>query len=455
MKLKINSRLLFIAFLSMILTAALTISVFHTSFRAQAEKDIRLSSQTIAAAYPYLENKAELNNFTAKALRITLVAPDGLVLYESEEQKGYLENHVDRPEIAAALTKGTGESIRHSTTSGYDTYYYAVLLQDGNVLRVAMQAQNMYSIYDESIPLVILIGVGLMILSAVLSVMLTRSLIKPIESMAGNLDEIEKHVPYPELEPFAKAVREQQEKKQAVDRMRQEFTANVSHELKTPMTSISGYAEMIENGMAKEEDIKDFAGKIHNEACRLMNLVGDIIKLSELDDPTSIPDMVPVDMLGLIENTAELLSLQAEKAGIIITAEGEASFVRGNLSMIQEMVYNLCDNAIRYNRPGGSVRLEVVNEGQYVRVSVSDTGIGIPESHVGRIFERFYRVDKSRSKETGGTGLGLAIVKHIVIRHEGKIQVDSTEGQGTVIRILLKNARGFQQGKGKPDRVLS
>lgn len=441
MKVKINSRLLFIAFLSMVLTAALSVSVFHTSFRSQAEKDIRLCAETIAEAYKHLDSVEELDSFTLDgAFRITLIGSDGTVIYESTGEHETMENHLQRPEIVSALGNGHGEAIRESSTSGFDTYYYAVLLEDDSVIRVAMKVGNMYSIYDKSIPLVLMIGAAMMLLSAVFAIMLTRKIIAPIEAMAENLDEIDKHVPYPELEPFARAVRQQQEKKQEIERMRQEFTANVSHELKTPMTSISGYAEMIENGMAKDADIKTFAGKIHSEACRLMNLVGDIIKLSELDDPNITPEVTLVDLLELAENTAELLAFPAERAGVSISAWGETGMIMGNLGMMEELIYNLCDNAIRYNRRGGTVSITVSDLGDTVRLSVADTGIGIAPEHVGRIFERFYRVDKSRSKATGGTGLGLAIVKHIVLRHGGKIDVDSAAGKGTDIRIWLKKA---------------
>lgn len=266
---------------------------------------------------------------------------------------------------------------------------------------------------------------------------LTQSIVQPIEQMASHLDEISENVPYPELSHFALAIREQQEKRSQNEQMRQEFTANVSHELKTPLTSISGYAEMIENGMVREEDLTEFAGKIHHEAGRLLSLIGDIIQLAELDEPSSKREFYPVNLLEISQRTVALLTLPAERSQIHLSVIGSPCFISGNAGMLEELIYNLCDNAIRYNRPGGSVIVSVQETDQGILLKVEDTGIGIPKEHQSRIFERFYRVDKSRSKETGGTGLGLAIVKHIALQHHAKITVSSEVHHGTQIYVCF------------------
>lgn len=227
-----------------------------------------------------------------------------------------------------------------------------------------------------------------------------------------------------------------------IERIKQEFTANVSHELKTPMTSISGYAELIENGMAAEKDVSIFAGRIRRESARMLTLIGDIIKLSQLDESPDEELFSDVELLSVCRESASVLELSADKANVSLEVEGEEVTVRGSLTELGELVYNLADNAIRYNRPGGSVKITVGRENGNAVVSVADTGIGIPDEHIGRVFERFYRVDKSRSKETGGTGLGLAIVKHIAERHSARLEISSKPGVGTTIKVIFGSQEG-------------
>jgi PAS/PAC sensor signal transduction histidine kinase len=218
--------------------------------------------------------------------------------------------------------------------------------------------------------------------------------------------------------------------KKKAEKMRREFTANVTHELKTPLTSISGYAEIIASGLVKSDDIPNFANKIHKESGRLLSLISDIMELSQLDEKFSDEEFAPVDLAGVAAEVAEDLRSNAEKHGITITVDTKTAVINGNRNQIYELIYNLCDNAIRYNRENGSVKIITGDDNEHPFVKVADTGIGIPEKHHKRVFERFYRVDKSRSKETGGTGLGLAIVKHITERHGGEISLESSE-QGT------------------------
>lgn len=225
------------------------------------------------------------------------------------------------------------------------------------------------------------------------------------------------------------------EKKKA-EKMRREFTANVTHELKTPLTSISGYAEIIASGLARPDDVQGFARRIHKESGRLLTLIGDIIKLSQLDETLSEEEYVSFDIAGVANEVAEDLRTNALKHEVTISTQTQKAVMKGNRNQFYELIYNLCDNAIRYNRPGGSVKITVEKNDEHCIIKVSDTGIGIPAKHHKRIFERFYRVDKSRSKETGGTGLGLAIVKHITERHGGSISVESGQ-DGTTFTVVF------------------
>lgn len=245
---------------------------------------------------------------------------------------------------------------------------------------------------------------------------------------------IAKKVEY-ELTTAAQSVKEQKRKQKEVDKIKRQFTANVSHELKTPLTSIAGYAELIENGLADEADIKRFAGTIQSEAQRLIGLSADLIKLSQLDEAEVSPQLTSVDLYECARNCIDALSLKAEKRGVAMRLLGDSCVISANRGLLADLIYNLCENAIRYNRENGTVTVSVGFNGNESVLRVADTGIGIPSKYQERIFERFYRVDKSRSKETGGTGLGLAIVKHIVEFHGAVIQLESKENEGTIITV--------------------
>ncbi len=227
--------------------------------------------------------------------------------------------------------------------------------------------------------------------------------------------------------------------KEARETLRREFTSNVSHELKTPLTSISGFAELINTGMADGEDAKRFAGNIHKEAKRLITLVGDIIRLTQLDGG-EIPYDGSVDLYSVATNVADRLANIAESANVTLTVSGEHAMAEGNITILEEMIFNLCDNAIKYNRPGGYVRVNVSFGEDGAVISVSDNGIGIPEDKQDRVFERFYRVDKSHSREIGGTGLGLSIVKHAAAYHRASIALESEEGVGTTVTVTFGEA---------------
>lgn len=437
---KINIKMFFMGIVSIVLAVIMSVSIYHNAFKKQQKHDIQEYTQTLAAACEEARGYDWLKKCKNDDMRITVVSGDGTVLYESGTEAEKMDNHLNRQEVKEAILNGKGESTRHSDTMGFNTYYYAILLPSGDVLRVAMDVETMFHGFNNTLPGILLVGCVVMIISIVISVFLTKSIVKPIEKMAENFDNIEDAVPYKELRPFAFAVKEYQLEKEQNSNMRQEFTANVSHELKTPLTSISGYAEMIETGMAKEEDIKVFAGKIHSEAKRLLTLIADILRLSELDedkDGIGIPKC-DTDLLETAKNAVNVLAFKAEQAGVDISVKGEPVIIKGNKRLLEEMIYNLCDNAVKYNRKGGKVVVSVEKCDGKPQICVADTGIGIPKEHQERIFERFYRVDKSRSKATGGTGLGLAIVKHAAFNHNAKITLKSELDEGTEIKVTFE-----------------
>ena len=355
-----------------------------------------------------------------------------------------MENHLTRPEIVQALQGSIGKDIRDSQTMGYETYYYAVQLPGGNILRVAQDAETVWSVYDGALPAIVLSCVALMLAAAILSTLLTRALVQPVLNMTEDLDHIQDKVPYKELIPFAESIHADRILRENNEKMRQDFTANVSHELKTPLTSISGYAELIETGIAKPEDVPGFAQKIHGEASRMIQLVNDILQLSSLDnasETSSMPEMEVVDLLDVVKECVERQKLNARHAYITLTYLGESAPVRGNRNLLDELCQNLCDNAIRYNRPGGKVQIVTAcTRDGHCSLTVTDNGIGIPRESQSSVFERFYRVDKSRSKATGGTGLGLAIVKHIALIHGARIKLESQVDVGTTITVTFPTA---------------
>lgn len=371
-------------------------------------------------------------------IRVTLVHADGTVYYDNFADPNAMDNHADRPEIRQALENGSGSDIRNSSTVDQSAFYYAVRLKNGDVMRLAQEASNIWSVYFRSMPLIMLLAAGMACVSLYLAHLLTARLVQPIERMTAHLNNVSGVARYPELEPFMDMIEQQHEEILRSANMRVEFTANVSHELKTPLTSISGYAELIESGMAQGEQAKTFAAEIHKSANRLLTLINDIIRLSQMDAPMPDLKFEPVDLAQIAANTFEQLEMSARKADVTLQLDAKPAMVEADRQIMDELLYNLCDNAIRYNVHGGSVKLEVRPIRDKVIVCVQDTGIGISPENQEHVFERFYRVDKSRSKATGGTGLGLAIVKHIAVKHNAQIELESELGRGTKISVIFE-----------------
>ncbi|MDR2742839.1 MAG: PAS domain-containing protein [Treponema sp.] len=537
--------------LSVILTAGL----IHMAVYQDISEDLK---HNIAAATEYIGAACELNGINyleslpqeSRGIRITLIASDGRVLYDTAVDPGRLPNHLDRPEIRAAFNTGSGESTRLSETISKETYYYAVKLNNGCVLRTATTTDSIFIRMLNLILISMGIAAVIFMIIAVTGSQVTEKIVAPINSI--DLDDPENNAVYDELTPLLSRIKkqndaiaeqlEEMQKKQnefttitdnmkegllvldqdgrilacnksagsllgihlkhveyqsalavrrdepfrsalekalhgvptetelpagqrrlrlfanpvmykgAVqgvilvildvteqaqrDTLRREFSANVSHELKTPLMVISGFAEIMAGGLAKQEDMPRFAEKIYGEAQRLINLVNDIMTLSRLDEGGNAQPKEEANLLALANNAVERISGAAAERNVTITVDGGQARIPGILHVLDEMIFNLIDNAVKYNIEGGSVRVSVEDRGEEVFVSVEDTGIGVPEDERERIFERFYRVDKSRNNVVEGTGLGLSIVKHGALLHGAKIEVESGAEKGS--RFILR-----------------
>ncbi|MCI8594427.1 MAG: PAS domain S-box protein [Oscillospiraceae bacterium] len=540
------------ALLAVLLSAVLFSLACYQRLYEQMKQDTRKEAGYIIAVVEdsgsgWMERLAPVTD-----ARLTHIAADGSVLYDSEGAAGQFENHAGRAEVRAALSGGVGESARLSGTLGEQTYYYAVRLSDGTVLRVSNTIGSVYAILLGGVPLLVLIVLAAVLTAAVLAGRQAQRIVQPINALdleepAANLGA------YDELSPLLgrmaaqngqiknqmEALHRQQEELAAItanmreglvvlsagakvlsmnrsareilgagaesvtghsifaycrtreflevaeralagqsgsteiekegrtyrlmaspveegggeggcilllvditeghsaERLRREFSANVSHELKTPLTSISGYAELLCNGMVKQEDVPRFAERIYQEANRLIALVQDIIKLSQLDEGAAELEKEPVELLALAERVAERLGDSAAERQVTVTVTGKRRTVQGVPALLDELLYNLCENAVRYNRPGGKVTVTVDERGGRTEVTVADTGVGIPENDRERVFERFYRVDAGRSKGSGGTGLGLSIVKHAAQCHGAAVSLQSAEGEGTTVTVTF------------------
>lgn len=422
------------------ITAVLILSVFYSYSDNQLKEQLRVVESVVENQLAQDDDTAFISNHIDKNVRITLVAKDGTVIADSQESANKLGNHLNRQEIQQAIKNGEATVTRHSDTQEKKVYYFAKQLDNGNILRVSAEAKSIGKFFSDYIMYIFLCIIVVIVAAVFVSMGITKSIVKPITQLGQSLDNIDKFKSDEELKPLVNALLQQKKKQKMLDKQKKQFTANVSHELKTPLTSIAGYAELIETGMAKPEDIKPFAGVIRKQALRLVNLSEDIIQLSQLEESDD-EDMSfeSVNLYEIAQRCVEALNINAINKCVTLNLTGEECYIRGKAQLVEELVYNLCDNAIRYNKENGNVTVTVTPLEKGASVSVKDTGIGIPEKYQERIFERFFRVDKSRSKATGGTGLGLAIVKHITQLHDAKLEISSEEGKGTEIIVTFKD----------------
>ena len=547
---KIFQSILLVAGCVLLASLLIIMGFLYDYFGGVEENQLR-DELSLAAAAVEDGGTDYLSRLTADRYRLTWIAADGSVLYDTRTDAESLENHASRAEVSQALTTGTGESTRYSSTLMEKTMYYAQRLDDGTVLRISISRATVGMIAVGMIQPLLIVLIVALILSGLLARRLSRRIVDPLNSL--DLEHPLDNDAYEELSPLLKRIhhqhveiqtqlRELREKtdeftqitgsmreglvlldehgsilsinaaaqtlfgadaqcvgkdfltversheisaaiqaavadghsevraeragrvyqfdisritsdgkllgtvilafditeQEFAEQNRREFTANVSHELKTPLQGIIGSAELIENGMVRPDDLPRFVGHIHAEAARLVTLIDDIIRLSQLDEGDAMPTE-PVDLLAVSQEAAENLHDAAAARDVTVSVTGQPSVIPGVRRLLYEIVYNLCDNAIKYNRDGGRVDITVAHDAGGSSITVADTGIGIAPEHQSRVFERFYRVDKSHSKASGGTGLGLSIVKHAVQYHHGRIELESTPGTGTTIRVVFPN----------------
>ena len=542
-----------LALVTILLSSLLVTIVYYANSDARMKSEVREETRFVRGAVE-LSGQDYLATVENTANRITLIDTDGTVLYDNQADPATMENHSDREEFQEASTAGAGEATRISDTIAEQTFYYAVKLQNGQVLRVAATTDSVFAAVLAVLPWILGVEVLVAVCTVLFSNFLIKKIVAPINRL--DLDHPADNEIYDELSPLLgkisrqneviaqqmKSLREKQEEftsitenmsegflvldnntdilsyntsalrllgaetvpaeshvsalalnrsagfRSAVDgalagkrseqlvrqggrccqvmanpvlrdgevegavvvilditereereNLRREFTANVSHELKTPLTSISGFAEIIKNGIVKPEDIPRFAGNIYEESQRLVTLVDDILNLSRLDEADVQLEREDFDLSSLARDVAGRLKASAKKNGVVITVIGDKAEINGVKSIVDEMVFNLVDNAVKYNKQNGRVTVTVDSSSDGTALTVTDTGIGIPQADVDRVFERFYRVDKSHSKEIGGTGLGLSIVKHGAAFHNAKVSLQSTEGEGTTVRLVFPN----------------
>lgn len=440
MRKKIQRSMVMVLAVTLLLSYIILTLITYNRNLDTLEAEVRQEAKYIQAAInisgaEYLEEMDGVDWTT----RVTQIDENGDVLYDTRRDSSTLENHSGRKEVREALAEGEGEDVRMSDTVGQEMYYYALLLDDGTVLRASKSMDGLVRTALGNLPVMAGLAAIMLILAYFMAKWQTRRLVKPIYDL--DLEHPLDNETYDELTPFLEAMDRQNKEKEAVSNMRKEFSANVSHELKTPLTSISGYAEIMKNGMVRPQDIPLFSERIYKEARRLITLVEDIIKLSKLDEESVELEKQDVDLYELTREIISHLSPQASQKSIRMEVTGEPVKYFGIRQILDEMIYNVCENAIKYNNEYGRVSVWVGNTLDGPKITVSDTGIGIPEEHHERIFERFYRVDKSHSKERGGTGLGLSIVKHGALLHGAKVSVESTPGRGTRIEMQFPKER--------------
>ncbi|MBR1757811.1 MAG: PAS domain-containing sensor histidine kinase [Lachnospiraceae bacterium] len=429
-----------------VLLVCLTIvlAVVYNYFTEEQLQQLRNETQLVTQGVT-LNGTEYLTDLDTSDFRVTLMTADGTILYDTEADQTVMENHLEREEIRQALSEGYGESHRYSSTLSERQIYAAKRLSDGTILRLSITQASILHLFTRFFLQILGVIVVALVLSGVLASRLSSRIMEPINMV--NLDDpisVLDNPAYEEIRPLLvrlndqhKQIEHDREEIEKTALIRQEFTANASHELKSPLHVISGYAELLQSGMVTGEDQQMLAGKIRQEAERMTNLVEDIIDLSRLDSGAVGMDREATDLYRIAGNAVESLDQMAVDAGVSVTLRGERALVSGIPQVLYSMVYNVCMNAIKYSNLGGSVLVTVRNFEGSVILSVQDNGIGIPKEDLSRIFERFYRVDKSHSKEVGGTGLGLSIVKHGAKIHDAEIAVESEVGRGTTFTFTF------------------
>lgn len=535
---KIIRSLFSLAMLVLVIGAALFSGILYGYYEKQSFASLAQEAEQLQQTMEYVSPEQ-----MRSADRITLISPDGTVLYDSVARADAMENHLSREEVAQALREGTGKSSHYSSTVLKKNLYYALRLEDGNILRLSREQSSLGAmLLNMAWPIAATVA-GLLLLAAGLSVRLARQITQPINAISPD----DPQDVYPELQPLTQRLRQQREtirnqmdelsrrmrefsamtenmsegfllidlrghvltenhsasmllptdadniakcsqrelcqaaqqaltgqrcerllqqgertlsviaspvlesgqvtgavvltldvtEREQREKLRREFSANVSHELKTPLTSISGFAELMSQGLVPTDKVREFSLDIQKECTRLTNLVEDIIDLSRLEEGGGDMTWEDTDLYTLCDDVLQSLEPVAKRQTVTLRLAGESLQVRGVYQVLREMIYNLCDNAIKYNRSGGSVTVTVARSAGRASVTVADTGIGIPYEDQSRVFERFYRVDKSHSRAIGGTGLGLSIVKHAAALHGAEIKLQSQPEDGTVITVLF------------------
>ena len=354
---------------------------------------------------------------------------DGTVLFDSRKDSSSLENHLDRPEVTAAFQKGEGRSLRFSTSLDTQTYNYARKLDNGTLLRISCETQSINTIFTSGLIVTGTAMIVIVLIAMLFSKKLTSNIIRPINQI--DFDAPMANPIYPEIKPLL-------ENLERHEKMRKEFSANVSHELKTPLTSISGYAEIMANGLVKAEDMPLFSQKIYDESRNLFHKIDDIIRISKLDEAHLPESLEEISYCTVIETILENLEQKINEKHLQVHTNLSPAFGKGILSVIEEILYNLIENAVKYNKDEGSISISLYEADQYIHIEIEDTGIGIAEEDLPRIYERFFRSDKSHSQKVEGSGLGLSIVKHGLALHKGEITVKSTLHEGTSFHIRIR-----------------
>jgi two-component system phosphate regulon sensor histidine kinase PhoR len=436
MRKKILQNLLLLVLGSILITMLLGGALMYRNTINQVQQDLQ---QDVAYLRQNLLMEPGRLNFPSSPLtRITLIDTQGKVVYDSEANHDAMENHEHRPEVQAAQRDGHGSADRVSATVGKRDFYYAERLADGRILRVARSADDMFSTMISFIPWLVLMGLGIGFLAYLVAVRLTNKLIAPLEDV--NLDQPLSSETYDELAPFLLRIAKQNRALRDAANLRREFTANVSHELKTPLQSISGYAEIINAGIAKPEDVPRFVAKIRSEAARLIEMVDNILKLSRLDEGGLEDQLQNIDLKAIVVFCCQRLEEQAraQQVELVQALPEKPVMLRCVPAVVDEIVFNLVENAIKYNQAGGRVTVSLPPDPEgAVQLRVRDTGKGIAKEDQQRIFERFYRGEKSHTGAIPGSGLGLALVKHGVLLHKGTINLASTPGEGTEITVIF------------------